>query len=415
MTKHLKVGIIAAPERSADIISCLIDRLPEKFSTTIDNKIEWEVASVVDTLTGAAETAHDILYNAASIKQLKEWDFAICLTDLPIFHNNKIVAADISFTYQVAQISLPSYGWPPMQTRISRTITRLISEMYAYNQIKQAQSVEKQSRINTRHKRVKQLNKLSFRQRFPVMFIHRQNNPYIHKDKNTESSYNEEKDEHHHSDTDNEPNSARIDVRFLIYPKVIGLLRIIIGMTFANNPFKIMSSFKSVIAIAFTTGAFALIFPTIWVWGQAFSPTRLSFMMIAAILGLVVWLIAVHHLWEGPSSRNKALIRRLYNLTTFSTLIIDVAAYYVVLYVLFFIASAIFIPPDYLETVIPKSNDPTFISYMRVAWIEASIATIVSAMGAGLEDDQKIRNMAYGYRQNFRYKEMTSRQSHSQS
>lgn len=413
MTENLKVGIIAAPERAADIISRLIGRLPEKFSATIDNKIEWEVESVVDPLTGAAETAHDILYNAAAIKQHKGWDFAICVTDLPIFHNSKIVAADISFTYQVAQISLPSYGWPPMQKRINRTITRLVSEMHTYYQIKQAQAEGKQSRVQDRHKNVKKLNKQSFRQRFPIMFIRRQSNPDIPKAKNTKPSHDAKSDKRFDSDTDNESNSAHIDVRFLIYPKIIGLLRIMIGMTFANNPLKIMSSFKSVIAIAFTTGAFALIFPTIWVWGQTFSPTRLSFMMIAAILGLVVWLIAAHHLWENPSSKNKPPIRRLYNLATFSTLIIDVAAYYIVLYVLFFMAAAIFIPPDYLETITPKNDTTTFISYMRVAWIEASIATIVSAMGAGLEDDQKIRNITYGYRQSFRYKKMTSEQEHS--
>jgi len=61
----------------------------------------------------------------------------------------------------------------------------------------------------------------------------------------------------------NETNDNNIDVRYLVYPRLHGLLRLIIGMTFANNPLKIMSSFKSVIAIAFTTGAFSLIFPTI--------------------------------------------------------------------------------------------------------------------------------------------------------
>lgn len=414
MTKSIKVGVIAAPERAADIINQLIDHLPQTFSETIDNDIEWEVASVIDPLTGAAETAHDILYNAASIKQHKGWDYAICLTDLPIFHKNKIVAADISFTYQVAQISLPSYGWPPMQKRIKRTITRLLDEMHTYTQTKQAQMEQKHSRVDARHKHIKQSHKQSFKQRFPILPIHRQDNPDINKGtKTTDHSNNDKNDEHDDSNTDNEPNSAHIDVRFLIYPKILGLLRLMIGMTFSNNPLKIMSSFKSVIAIAFTTGAFALIFPTIWVWGQTFSSTRLAIMMVAAILGLIAWIIAVHYLWEKPSSKNKPSIRRLYNLATLSTLTIDVAAYYVVLYVLFFTAAVIFIPPDYLETVIPDSNDPVLISYMRVAWIEASIATIVSAMGAGLEDDQKIRNITYGYRQSWRYKEIKSDRSES--
>lgn len=425
MTKHIKTGIIAAPERAAEITSRLIDHLPDKFNDMIDDDIEWEVEWLVNSLTGAAETAQEILYNAAAIKQQQGWDYAICLTDLPIFHRKKIVAADISFNYQVAQISIPSYGWPPMQKRIGRTITHLLEEMHEQTFSKQTDTPP--SRTNARKEKTK-----SFKQRFPIMPILRENNPEVEDQpdsgkesnrKKTSENKREKKTDPGQSDQqkkkrnqedniDNEPSERSVDVRFLIQPRIFGQIRAMIGMTFANNPFKIMSSFKSVIAIAFTTGAFALIFPTIWRLSQIFSVTRLSTIMVFAILGLAFWIVIVHRLWESPSSKNKPPIRRLYNFATASTLIIDVTAYYIMLYLLFFTAVVIVIPPSYLDSTLPDNNHSNFINYTRIAWAEASIATIVSAMGAGLKDENKVRNLTYGFRQKQRYEEM---KNHSNS
>lgn len=425
MTRNTKIGIIAAPERAAEITSHLVEYMPEKFGAIIDNNIEWEVEWQIDPLTGAAETAHEILYNAASIKQQQGWDYAICLTDLPIFHKKGIVAADISFHYQVAQVSIVPYGWPPMKKRIGRTIIHLLGEMHAQTKYVQTETAATYS--NAREEKPR-----SLKRRFPLTPIRREHDPEIEKaatfieevnkinsswntrDQMTTSGSSDQQTQadNQEEDVDNEPDHCNINVRYLIYSRFLGQLRVMIGLTFANKPFKIMSSFKSVIAIAFTTGAFALIFPTIWRLSQFFSMIRLAGLMTAAVLGLVFWIIIVHHLWEPPSSKNRPPIRRLYNLATASTLLIDVLAYYVVLYLLFFTAVIIFIPPDYLGSILPDNSDTTLIRYMRVAWAEASIATIVSAMGAGLEDDIKVRNLTYGYRQKQRYEEI---KSHSNS
>lgn len=415
----MKIGIIAAPERATEITSQLVEYLPKRFGAIIDNHIKWEVEWQVDPLTGAAEAAHEILYNATFIKQQQGWDYAICLTDLPIFHRKGIVAADIGFNYQVAQISIPPYGWPPMKKRIRRTIIHLLGEMH--DQAKSDQTETASTLITTGEEKSRPLQR-----RFPLIPIRREDEPEIEEAEHfnkeadkiissrnidglltaSDSSNQQGQKDNQEDNVDHEPSYNNINVRFLMYSRILGQLRVMIGLTFANNPFKIMSSFKSVIAIAFTTGAFALIFPTIWKLSQLFSVIRLSGLMIAAVLGLAFWIIIVHHLWEPPSSKNKPPIRRLYNFATALTLIIDVTAYYVMLYLLFFIAVIIFIPPDYLGSILPDNNDPTLIRYMRVAWTEASIATIVSAMGAGLENDATVRNLTYGYRQKLRYEEM---------
>lgn len=48
------------------------------------------------------------------------------------------------------------------------------------------------------------------------------------------------------------------------------MVRLVSGMTFANNPLNMMASLSNIVAIAFTTGAFGLIFTTMWqmVWNS---------------------------------------------------------------------------------------------------------------------------------------------------
>ncbi len=416
----ITIGIIAAPERAAEISHQISPKLAEQLASCIDDKVNWHIESIVDPLTGAAEAAQDILYNANYIKQGKNWDYAICLTDLPIFYLNNVVAADISFHYKVSQISIPAFGWVPMENRIKKTIIQLLRELYHHDTVDTPKLYNSVATEKVEEKSITHF----FKRQFPIMPIRRQENPDItfksnfDFEKNEYRTVNNAEDQqdyyaknsnqssgHEKADTINDNN---IDVRFLIYPKLFGYMRLLLGMTFANNPFKIMSSFKNVIAIAFTTGAFALIFPTIWKLGQFFSIYRLTGMMFAAIFGLAGWIIVAHNLWELPSNRNKANIRRLYNITTTFTLLIDVIAYFILLFILFFLACVLFIPIDYFESMIHDYNhiSGTLINYMRVAWASASIATIVSAIGAGLENEELVRDITYGYRQKRRYNEI---------
>lgn len=418
-----KVGIIAAPERAAAITTSMMENLPNQLANQINKNIHWEVDEIVDPLTGAAEAAQDILYNATYIKRKKGWDYAVCLTDLPIFYHKDIVAADISFNYKVAQISIPTFGWIPMQKRIEKTIIQLLTELHEHFTVDDPKNYNS---IVTEKQNEQSITYL-FKRQFPIMPIRRQENPNIsfkseyefinnklHADRqldrnDTNDSNTKAKEEDtEQAEVAGEQNDNNIDVRFLVYPRLIGRLRLILGMTFANNPLKIMSSFKNVIAIAFTTGAFALIFPTIWNLSQLFSVYRLSGMMIAAILGLVTWIIIAHHLWEHPSGKNRRNIRRLYNLATTLTLIIDVTTYYLFMFVLFLVACLVLIPIEYFQSIIDNYDDvgSIFISYLRIAWTAASISTIVSAIGAGLENEELVRDITYGYRQNRRYEEL---------
>lgn len=408
--RQIKIGIISAPDYAARLADKTLKNLKRQFEQYIDQQIDWQIEQIIDPLTGAAEASQEILYSAASIKHKNEWDYAICLTDLPVFHDKDIVGADISFHYQVAQISIPAFGFFPIKKRIKKVIIQLVSDLYYHDQSNQTKMYQRQNKDQHSDSSINHFLKRTF----PLMSIKREDNPNIHFTSRLDfikSEFHEHKNEDETDST--EVNDNNINVRYLVFPRLLAKMNLIFGMTMANNPVKIMTSFKNVTTVAFTTGAFAMIFPTIWNLAQIFSVYRLSAIMLAAIVGLIMWLIIAHNLWERPSTRNEPIIRRLYNSVTITTLTIDVLVYYIVLFMLFFMTSAIIIPIGFLEAKISDNIEvghPLF-QYMRVAWATASITTIVSAIGAGLENEELVKDITYGYRQKRRYKETEKYQS----
>ncbi|WP_449354804.1 hypothetical protein ACUL41_00250 [Virgibacillus natechei] len=176
-------------------------------------------------------------------------------------------------------------------------------------------------------------------------------------------------------------------------------------MTQANRPWSIMSAFKKVIAVAFTTGAFALIFPTMWTLSHLLSESRLALLSLVAISLMVVWIIVSHNLWETPASGEKRSMRRLYNQATVMTLILSVITYYVVLFMFFFILVVTLVPPEAYTSLADLDGEFSVINYVGLAWILASITTITGAIGASLENEEMVKDITYGYRQKRRYQE----------
>ncbi|MGM8365236.1 5,10-methylene-tetrahydrofolate dehydrogenase [Virgibacillus sp. W0181] len=363
MEDKITIGIIAAPGLAADITGKMVDDLPESLEEVIDKRLNWRVEKEVDPLTGAAEDTDEIFSNIMDYQQNKKWDFVITLTDLPLYHNKDIVVCDLNSDKKTAVLSLPAFGWVPMKKRVKRSIIQVISILYndsitknnaAGNKTYVSDSITKQFPLA------------------PIRYLHMENG---HK-------------------------------KFVIIPKVNGHARLLLGMTWANNPFKIMSSLTNLIAIAFTTGAFGMIFTTMWKLSHAFSIYRLAGLFIAAIIGMVLWIIVAHHLWERPSRQEKKSSHHFYNIATVLTLLISITVFYSVLYIIFFVTAVILIPPEFFARVLDLDHAVGLAEYLRVAWLAASISTFASSIGAGLQNEELVREITYGYRQYRRYYEI---------
>lgn len=166
----------------------------------------------------------------------------------------------------------------------------------------------------------------------------------------------------------------------------------------ANSPWKIFVSFKTVIAAAFATGAYALTFPTIWQLADSFDLPRLIGLMAAAMFALVFWMIIGHSLWERSTDEadmDERVTASMQNAVTLVTLTVAVVISYAVLFALLFVAAWVFVTNGIFESNL--GHPVGLADYAILAWVATSISTITGALGSGLEDDARMRE-AVNYR-----------------
>ncbi|MCT2536451.1 hypothetical protein NC661_03670 [Aquibacillus koreensis] len=363
--REMTVGLLPAPELPEKVARSLTETLPDALNKYIDANVEWNVEVIVDPLTGAAETADEISEEAKHAKEMHNWDYAISVTDLPVFSKKDIVLAISNVNEKVTQISLPAFGLFPMRKRLKDTIIQMVRDLH----------MEKSNQMQEMERGMfKQINHKISRVLSPV------------RRKRTKQS----------QDT---------IYQYFVIPRLNGKLRITLGMVHANRPWKIFSSFKKVIAIAFATGAYGLIFPSLWNLSVVFEPSRYILLMVTSLGSMVLWIMLAHHLWEKPSYWNKRKMRRIYNTTTVITLSVAVLFYYIILFGLFFLAVRLFVPEQLFRGQSVLHGNVTIVDYLHLTWLVTSVATLGGAIGAGLEDDELVSNATYGYRQQKRYEQ----------
>ncbi|MFD2658223.1 hypothetical protein [Gracilibacillus thailandensis] len=378
-SSNKKIKIITAPGFADDVIDEMKSDLPSLLEYYVDETVNWEFEHETDPLTGSTENAREILESI--LENAQEYDnvFLICLTDLPLFHNSNVVLAEAYEKKNIALLSLPALGSTPMVKRIRASIIQLVNEMYRgvtdEDQQKLTDKIEEAAKDGLRIVNGYILVSKKGLERFsPVR---------------RETPLNGEKN---------------IDVRFTIPSRYLGGLRILPGMVRANRPCRMFPSFIKVMVVAFTTGTYALIFPTSWMLASAYDTWRMIILSVVSIIAMVTWIIVAHKLWESPRIETNNLKRMLYNITTVCTLVISVTLFYLNLYLLFLIAVFLFIPIGMLESQV--SSHVNYSNYFYIAWIITSFATIIGALGSALESEETILSATYGYRQKQRYEQL---------
>lgn len=356
-----KVGLIPSPDLPAKIINQIADQLKISFEKQISSQIDWDIEVKVGIFVGAAEYVNETMKKVIELKETYGWDYAISITDLPSFSEGKAVIADVSTTNHVGIISLPSFGAFPLKKRISKAITLITELLYKHNEA----TVEKE--VTTQINRRFSLSK--------VMQV-------------------------------DPEEDAETDIRFVLNSKIIGWLRILSGMVFANRPWRAIGTFKKMLTLAFATGIYISIFSTPWQLSVSYTPSRFISLMMLSMIGMVIWIIFAHHLWEKPTSKSQSQYRRLYNVTTVITLFVITLINYFLLFILFLLSISLFVPEGIFDAVTNEGADESIEDYLRLAWLTASLSLLVGAVGATVEKEEKIREVTYSYRQKNRYYEI---------
>ncbi len=366
------IALITAPGIAERLGAELVEEMPGMLDYYITDDYEWDVHYYDDILTGGTNDSKEVIEAVCDKKDDEGWDYAIALTDLPLFKDERPVVAEALKDKSAALISLPGFGFTTMKKRVQESILQLMNEMYygTSDEGRQASAAHMESQDKQKFDALR--NKDS--RKLIGSRIFERISPLIR-----ETPQEEEEG---------------VDVRYTVKSKPGGYLRIISGMVFANEPWKMFPAFGKIIVIAFTTGSYALVFSTLWQLSTNFSIPRAIILTLFSILALTVWIIMAHQLWEKKGEENKAFLRRMYNLTTFFTLLITVFMYYIILFAMFSIWTILLMPMSQIESY--TSTSPSIGIYFYTAWIGASISTIIGALGSAFEDEEVVLDSTYG-------------------
>ena len=350
------IGILADPEFPTEVAKHLEKELPIFLKEYVDKDISWQVEMITNEIVSVAEDNNQLLDNIQKMQSKYDWHYTLCLTDLPTFDEKEIRLAQVDFKHQMAYISLPALGWFTKK-RITKLAGHIFIDLY-FNPTD---------------------NKDKNHIRYPKQIF------LFNKIKKKPSS-----DHRTHV------------VEYILSPRFFGYITVLSGMTHNNQPWTIMPSLKNVIAIAFGSGAYGMIFPTLWQLSYEYSALRLIAFTLLSIISLTLWIIQGHNLWEKPNLSKSQNYRNLYNTATFITLLLAVGLFYIVLIFFFIIAALIIVEPRYFAQQLSLSTEPTFFHYLQLAWLTTSVGTLTGAIGAILEDEENVRQSTYGYRQRSR-------------
>ena len=366
------VGLIPAPELPERIAGELADELPDLLGRRVDVRVSWDVSVFVDPLTGSERDAPEILDVCRDRRVREGWDMAVCMTDLPVYRNGRLVVADVSASRGVAGLSLPALGALGLRPRAREATLQLVEELQARMPGPEKGKPETGNRA-PKGEAGAGASGASGNRKGGFLAPFRRIEP-----------------------PDGDMKGMGVDVRFAA-PRTSGHPRLLAGMVLANRPWKLLPSFKGALAAAFATGAYALITPTIWTLSDTVGWARHLLLMTVAILAMVAWIILAHGLWERSSDREPRHWARLYNGATALTITAATLLSFVALFVLVLLAAWVFVPGGYLQSTL--RHPVGFGEYAILAWLTASLALVAGALGSSLEDEDTVQEAAYGYRQ----------------
>ncbi|MFC0337891.1 hypothetical protein SAMN05421848_1316 [Kushneria avicenniae] len=367
------LGLLPAPELPERIIENIKASLIKRLENQISSEVQWRLEVQVDPLVGADDKGEDILDQATSLKSSSGWRYAVCITDLPLFRGRQLVIAEASQARGVALLSQPALGASPMTRRVEEAIVQLVSELHFGSSEEGRANAQQYHHKDSTHRRRNARELVGRRLSEWIAPIAR---------------LNVDDDQH------------RIDVRFVSKFRPTGDIKLIGGMVRANRPWTIFPAFRRIGVAAFATGAYGMIFTSMWRLADSYEPWRFAAMMLASLIAMTLWIIVDHNLWEPLRHKNAFPNAGLYNLATTFTLGIGVLFYYVTLFILFFLCAWLLVPPAVMGQTL--GHEAGWLQFLSLAWLAASMGTIGGALGSGLESDETVRSATYGYRQQAR-------------
>jgi hypothetical protein len=349
----LVIGLLADPGLPTELAQYLADELPDALADTPVEGTRYRFVVVRETLRRLGDARGERMIDLAAERASREgWDFALCLTDMPVHKGGRPLVAELSRGEAAAVLVVPALNVLRPADEARELVAGMLVEWAARERL--AGGSRPLVRIAERTRNLHQLE----------------------------------------PDDDDD-----VDVRLT---RSAGPLWMLAGMVRVNRPWRLVLGLRSALAAAVATAAFGLVSSPVWQVSAAMSTLRLWISTVVSLVTIICWLIMNHQLWQHSRSADPVVRRqiRLYNAATVLTLAIGVLVSYLVLFVGNLLTGWFVVVPDVLSETI--RHPVGFLDYLRLAWLVSSLATIGGALGSGLESSDTVRSATWGdrYRQN---------------
>ena len=337
------IGLLADPGLAAEVAEQLAAQLSERLAERVSDRVWWSVLVVVEDLVVGEQRGDRMLDRAARRRYQQGWDYAVCLTDLPLPSRGATLVAELSATQQVAVVSLPAFGARRPTEAAREVILRLLDEL-----------------TEPQRGTLRPVERCTRGLEPPVRPV-----------------------------TPDEPD---VDLRLV---SRASWLRLITGMIRVNRPWRLVLGLSTALPGALATAAFGIVSPAVWQLAEGLGPLRLCLASVCSLAAFVAWLI-YRRLWQplpGPGPRRRPVA--LANTATVLSVALGALFCYAVLYLLTFLASSLVDSPTVVRLYVPHPIEVS--DYLRLAWLVSSMATVGGALGAGLEH-AAVRTTTYGSR-----------------
>ncbi|MFC5380974.1 hypothetical protein [Aquipuribacter nitratireducens] len=172
-----------------------------------------------------------------------------------------------------------------------------------------------------------------------------------------------------------------------------GNLRLLLGLVRANRPWRLALRLSRTLAAAAAAGVLALVTPDVWVLADAYGPLRLALLGAASVLVTGTVLVVGAGLWERARGQRSRRQVALFNLASVLSVLVGVTVLHLALLALALVAAVALLVPGVVADAV--GHDVGLPDLLRLAWFTTTLSTVAGALGAGLEDDDDVRDATY--------------------
>lgn len=345
----VSLGLIVSSQATPGLAETLRTDLPRRLSERFPG-IGWQVSVVVGEVAQPPADALDLLEATRDRMLDEDWDIAVALTHLPLQQGRHSYVEKVSAAHASGVVSLPALsvgGAASVESKTASAVLRMVCAVLGLDPDDDALTP---GEIRTAAERARQLA----------------------------------------TDVEDRPDENQTSFAVRV---IGGNARLLLGMVKANRPWRLALALSKSLTVALAAAALTLVTTDLWLLSAEYTPLQMILVAVVAVAAVTVALIVGAHLWERPRRAAEREQVTLFNAATTITVVLGVVVLHVAMFLLSLGGALLLVDPDVFYEV---TGDPAvFLEYVKLAWLVAGLATIGGALGAGLEDDDAVRDAAY--------------------